>query len=245
METSGARAARSWSDWTGFIFFVAYGTWLFWRGPELALLLLPTILQELAVGFSFLMRRQAKAASPKPVARISAYAASFIIPVFLGFGRATNASWMAMTPNVAIRIMAVCLWASGSLFSLWGVWQLRYAFSIEPQARELVTTGPYRVARHPIYLAYVLQYTGILLLHLSVPLALILVIWFGFVLTRIHFEEAILLRTFPAYATYREQVARFGVRLPLRAARRKLSVGSASDQRQARWTGNYELGETR
>ena len=42
----------------------------------------------------------------------------------------------------------------GQIFSIWGILTLRKSFSLLPEARELVTTGPYKLFHHPIYVGY-------------------------------------------------------------------------------------------
>ena len=42
----------------------------------------------------------------------------------------------------------------GQFLSVWGIIALRRSFSLLPEARELVTTGPYKLFHHPIYVGY-------------------------------------------------------------------------------------------
>ena len=42
----------------------------------------------------------------------------------------------------------------GQFLCIWGILTLRKSFSLLPEARELVTTGPYKLFHHPIYLGY-------------------------------------------------------------------------------------------
>ena len=42
----------------------------------------------------------------------------------------------------------------GQFLSIWGILTLRKSFSLLPEARELVTTGPYKLFHHPIYVGY-------------------------------------------------------------------------------------------
>ena len=42
----------------------------------------------------------------------------------------------------------------GQVLCIWGIITLRKSFSLLPEARELVTTGPYKLLHHPIYVGY-------------------------------------------------------------------------------------------
>ncbi|MDW8020650.1 MAG: isoprenylcysteine carboxylmethyltransferase family protein [Chloroherpetonaceae bacterium] len=74
----------------------------------------------------------------------------------------------------------------------------------------LVTTGIYRIVRHPIYTSYILLFCGNMVLFESLWAMLLLIvvctIWFG---TRIRIEESLLLRKFGnEYAEYMRQTKR-------------------------------------
>jgi protein-S-isoprenylcysteine O-methyltransferase Ste14 len=105
------------------------------------------------------------------------------------------------------------LWLGGALLCLWPLWYLRRNFSVEPEARDLVTEGPYRWARHPVYAVYLLVNSGILLSHLTAPLALLMTGWLALLLIRVRYEEDVLSRAFPQYREYRRRVGAFGPRL--------------------------------
>src|ERR671925_1308204 len=101
--------------------------------------------------FSFLLgiyivRSRAIAHDHNPFAVAVALIGSFILyGIFLipGQGRSTD-----------LRVLAasdICL-ACGMVWALYSLSYLRNRFSIVPEARGLVTSGPYRLVRHPIYL---------------------------------------------------------------------------------------------
>jgi protein-S-isoprenylcysteine O-methyltransferase Ste14 len=94
------------------------------------------------------------------------------------------------------------------------LWHLRYAFSIEPAARRLVTSGPYAISRHPVYAGYVAQYLGMLITLPSVPFALALTLWAAAMIDRMYLEEAVLREAFPEYAITSDGSARCAAAVP-------------------------------
>ena len=118
---------------------------------------------------------------------------------------------LALTPHTDLaRAVAVVVCALGLSIAIWsrrtlgGNWSSEVTFK---QGHELITAGPYRFARHPIY-------TGILLLCLGTAIASgQLGSWLGFLLLCAGFwiklkqEESLLLRHFPEeYPVYRRRV---------------------------------------
>jgi protein-S-isoprenylcysteine O-methyltransferase Ste14 len=99
--------------------------------------------------------------------------------------------------------LATGLMLAGTLLAAWAAVALGRSFSLLPQARALVTWGPYRYVRHPMYLGGLLITVGEVWLRFS-PLVLALnVIFVAAQLVRLRYEEALLERTFPEYAAYR------------------------------------------
>ena len=205
-------AKRTWTDWVGFLCFSIIAVNLLVRSPQIGLLLLPTLLHEMMTAVSFIIRCPLRAEQRGLTARVAAYGGSFIVPLFLEFARRLHSDWIVVSSHVNLLRLAFVIWFAGAVLGVWAVWHLRTAFSIVPQARQLVTTGPYRFARHPIYAAYLLQYVGTLLAFASVPFALVLTMWLAFVVVRIHFEERVLQSSFPKYERYRANVGVIGLR---------------------------------
>lgn len=52
------------------------------------------------------------------------------------------------------------LYVWGFILSAWGILTLRLSFSVLPEKRNLIQTGPYRFVHHPIYLGYTLMTLG-------------------------------------------------------------------------------------
>jgi protein-S-isoprenylcysteine O-methyltransferase Ste14 len=191
------------SNATGFVFFAAFAVMLFVRKPEMGMLLVPMVGKELVMALTFLIRERPQAAVGTFQARFAAYAGTFFL---LGFFQALE-TWspesFTITAVTQLAGLGGLLWLAGTMLVGIAIWSLRYAFSIEPEARHVVRTGAYGFVRHPVYAAYVLQYFGILLIYPSLLLAAGIAIWFGLTLTRIHFEEKILLQVFPEYESYK------------------------------------------
>jgi len=88
------------------------------------------------------------------------------------------------------------------------VYWLGRSFSITPQARRLVTTGPYGLVRHPLYLVEYIASLGVFVHFLSPWTALITLVQGYVQLRRMAWEERILARAFPDYASYAARTAR-------------------------------------
>jgi protein-S-isoprenylcysteine O-methyltransferase Ste14 len=176
-------------------------------------LILPGILQELVVAASFLLRPRPRLGAPGWRPRLVAYANSFGVMLFLWYAARYHHDWISLTPLPELRMAGSVLWLGGAVLSLWPLWYLRRSFSVEPEARDLVTTGPYRWARHPIYAVYLLINAGIMLRHFTLPLVAVFAAWLALLLVRVGYEEEVLARAFPEYAEYRRRVGAFGPKL--------------------------------
>jgi len=190
---------------------------LVWRSPRFGLLLLPTMLYDLSLAASFLTRRPLRRQFASWPARAAAYSGTMLLPVFAWLAGWWFPGWTAPTHHTALIIPGVLLWAAATGAGLATVWYMRHSFSLMPQARQLVTAGPYRWARHPIYACYAAQYFGIWMTRPTAPLIVAIAGWLLVTLVRIRYEERVLGSVFPEYAAYREHVPALGVRWPARA----------------------------
>jgi protein-S-isoprenylcysteine O-methyltransferase Ste14 len=99
--------------------------------------------------------------------------------------------------------------AAGLLFALVSVAVLGRCFGVLPDVRGLVTRGPYRFVRHPLYLGELVAVLGVAVGARQLVLAL--VVWAVCValqLARTRYEESSLSAEFPEYAAYSERTKR-------------------------------------
>jgi protein-S-isoprenylcysteine O-methyltransferase Ste14 len=108
----------------------------------------------------------------------------------------------------ALYIVSLVLMIGGTVFALAGVLALGRSISVLPQARRLVTSGPYALVRHPVYLGEFVLLVGIALQFFSLWALLLLALQFFFQLVRMTYEERVLLAAFPDYAGYMAKTAR-------------------------------------
>ncbi|MGH9146116.1 MAG: methyltransferase family protein [Vicinamibacterales bacterium] len=209
MADSSTRSSRI-SDWAGFTFFGSFAVITLSKMPAVGIFLIPAIAFEFFVAISFLTREPVRATAPGVRARFSAYGGTFLLMVFLQIARWFHPDWLAPTGVDALRATGSLLWVAGSIWTAYSIWYLRSAFSIEPEARCLITSGPYQFARHPLYTGYLVQYGGMWLLFPSIPFAIVLGGWLLLVADRIRHEERVLDGAFPEYADYRRRVGALG-----------------------------------
>ncbi len=111
--------------------------------------------------------------------------------------------------SLPMQIFAAVLIGLGSLGSLLVLSQLGKSFSILPEARKLVTGGPYALVRHPLYTVEIITIIGTALQFeapwsWAIALVVMTLLWI-----RSHYEEQVLARAYPEYGEYRARTKRF------------------------------------
>jgi protein-S-isoprenylcysteine O-methyltransferase Ste14 len=221
-KTASWRSERLF-DWIGFLFYTLLAVRIIIQTPTIGLWFLPTFLQELMTGVAFLIRHPSRRTAAGIGPSTAAYAGTFGMPIFLFIAGKWYPGWLELSQNTTALQAGFGLWLFGGLAALWTLWTLRRSFSIVPQARALVISGPYRLVRHPVYLAYLLQQLGFYIAHPTLPLGIALVAWLLPIGVRMHYEEAVLEREFPEYGEYRKSVGIFGPKF-MRSGRPEASV---------------------
>jgi protein-S-isoprenylcysteine O-methyltransferase Ste14 len=105
-------------------------------------------------------------------------------------------------------ILSALMLTVGNALSLVILTRLARSFSIMPEARRLVTDGPYAVIRHPLYLAEQIATFGVYLQFASPAAAALCAAQLLCQIQRMRNEEAVLERAFADYAAYRQRTAR-------------------------------------
>jgi protein-S-isoprenylcysteine O-methyltransferase Ste14 len=157
-----------------------------------------TFLLLLAASVVLRARPTGKARGLEP--RISAFVGAFLVYAIPFFPRREL--------SVTAEMVSTLLVLFGSAAAVYALMQLGRSFSMMAEARRLVTSGPYRFVRHPLYLAEELAIIGLAMQFFSWATALVLIVQIAFQLRRMHNEEAVLAESFPEYAAYRRRTAR-------------------------------------
>ena len=141
--------------------------------------------------------------------------ASGILPRLCGFaGTFLGVGILQLKPQTLAlpwQTVAAALVFAGSLGSAIVLARLGKSFSIMPEARSLVTSGPYAYARHPLYAMEFLTLAGTAI-QFAQPWAALLALGVTVLqVLRTLFEERVLADAYPEYVGYQARVKRFGV----------------------------------
>lgn len=110
------------------------------------------------------------------------------------------------TAHLVPEWAGVALQLCGTLWQFASKLALGRSFGLLPAQRGLVTNGPYRVVRHPIYLGYLVGHIGFLLANASWQnFAVVLLLYVAQVL-RMQREEAVLASASEGYRCYQQRV---------------------------------------
>lgn len=130
----------------------------------------------------------------------------------------------------ALQLASSVLAASGVAFALWALAWLGRCFGVRPAVRGLVTTGPYRWVRHPVYLGEITFGLGWALDRWSWPAACLFVALWCLQYARASMEEQMLSAAFPTYAQYAKTTPRLLPRVGV------LRRGSPGERKHAHLT---------
>jgi protein-S-isoprenylcysteine O-methyltransferase Ste14 len=132
--------------------------------------------------------------------KIAAFAGTFglMVPVAAG----------VVQDNLTVLLLSSGLMWAGTGWAIVSLAFLGRCFGMLPEARGLVTRGPYRWVRHPVYLGEMVAALGLVVATLSAPLFALFALWCGLQYWRARNEERALAAVFPEYAAYRRRTGR-------------------------------------
>src|SRR5947207_4586806 len=145
------------------------------------------------LALSIMTRSPAKAHADGLPPRIAAFVGSYLPWTTSFFGKTDQA-----LPNL---LSTACV-LIGMIMMLVTIRHLGRSFSLVPQARNVVQTGPYRWIKHPLYLAEEIAVLGVVLRNPTPLTAVLLILHIGVQICRIYYEEDLLRRNCPEYSGY-------------------------------------------
>jgi protein-S-isoprenylcysteine O-methyltransferase Ste14 len=162
----------------------------------------------LGVGIAFavftLRRPEPRRRSREPLALATCAMAMLVVLPVGGPGRGTATGLVLAGDVVAV---VACTWLLISVLAL------GRCFGVLPEARGLVTRGPYRLVRHPIYLGEIGALSGLTLSSPHAWTVAFLVLFCATQLVRMRLEERALTAAFPEYGWYAARTRRLLPRL--------------------------------
>ena len=138
-------------------------------------------------------RSPAKAQADGLLPRIAAFVGTYLPWTITFFGKTEQA-----LPNL---LSTACV-LIGIIMMLVTIRHLGRSFSLVPQARSVVQTGPYRWIKHPLYVSEEIAILGVVLQYLTPVTVIVLVLHIAVQVCRILYEEDLLRRNCPEYSSY-------------------------------------------
>jgi protein-S-isoprenylcysteine O-methyltransferase Ste14 len=172
-----------------------------------------------AVSVCVLVRHEPRRHSRRPVAFAACAVALASVPLLEKPSMSADTALLLLGDLVALVAWS---WMLVSFLAL------GRCFGLLPEARGLVTRGPYRLVRHPVYLGEFAAVAGLVLASPTMRNALLAVAFIAAQATRMRLEERELGSVFPEYEAYASRTPRLVPRLPMqgRAQRGAAAAGA-------------------
>ena len=118
--------------------------------------------------------------------------------------------FVVLSPKVATGAVWITIEIIGIVIAFWAIIEMRIKskISIAPLPRsgaQLISSGPYRYIRHPMYLSLLLMFVPLIVSHYNLLRLLVLGVLYVNLLFKLLFEEAILKENLEGYADYMQK----------------------------------------
>ena len=143
----------------------------------------------------------------KPLGKLSGFYPKFAA-VFGSFMSVILVQLPARDLPASLHVTSTLLILTGVGLSIYTVLNLGRSLTMLPEARRLVTSGPYSLIRHPLYVSEGVALFGLTLQYSSPWAWALFVLQCMFQFSRMHNEEIVLSRAFPEYRDYAARTAR-------------------------------------
>jgi protein-S-isoprenylcysteine O-methyltransferase Ste14 len=167
----------------------------------------PTLASEICVALFYTLICCIMLLRPEPVSRAEGF-----WPALLALAGSYGTWLIPLLPrgpdSPALAALSAAILVVSELLIIYTLLSLGRSFSLTPQARKLVTNGPYAIVRHPLYLVEEAAVVGILLQYAWFAALPFLILHLTLQLRRMKLEEAILAKSFPEYTVYARRTAR-------------------------------------
>jgi protein-S-isoprenylcysteine O-methyltransferase Ste14 len=165
-----------------------------------------------AIAFNFLNTEKGRSFRERRSPVATASMTGFFVLLYLTI----RFRWSALETEdfIGLRVFGIALMVFGTAFNIWGRIFLKTNWSDHVRIyadQQLVTGGPYRMVRHPLYASLIWMFYGAALAYLN-PLAAVenSLIFIPAMIYRSNLEEQALASTFgDTYAEFRKRTGRF------------------------------------
>jgi len=126
---------------------------------------------------------------------------------YIGF-----AIFITISPTIAEGLIWQLIELLGILLAIWAIYVMRKSkINIAPQPRKnavLVSNGPYRIIRHPMYTSIVVAITPVIISHWNANRFFFLMFLYVNLILKLLFEESLLKKHFTGYTNYSKKTWR-------------------------------------